>query len=84
MTTLHAFKVGDRVKLLRDVDRFPDFIAHKGATGTVCCVEINGDLAVTMDDHIDGAEEWDNDIGWYDVYSDDIVDDLELVPEGSS
>ena len=84
MTTLHAFKVGDRVKLLQNVDRFPDFLADEGMTGTVDTVEIDGSLAVKMDAAIAGCEEWDNCICWYDDQRADISGDLALVPEGSS
>lgn len=76
MITKHTFKVGDRVKLVRDVERFPDFIAPAGATGTVSGIEINGDIAVKMDAIITGCEEWNNEIHWYDDYAADIDGDL--------
>lgn len=76
MTTLHTFKVGDRVRLLQAVDRFPDFIAPAGLLGTVDAVEIDGSLAVKMDATIAGCEEWNNCICWYDDGIADIADDL--------
>jgi len=58
-------KQGDRVTLVRDVERFPHFVAHKGMQGTVDLVDNDtGFLSVEMDDHIDGCEEWDNCIDW--------------------
>ena len=54
---------GKRVRLLQNVDRFPHFVARKGITGTV--TEVTDQfVSVKMDDHIDGAEEWDNEIVW--------------------
>lgn len=77
---MNTFKVGDRVCLTRDVDRFPDFIARKGMVGTVCTVEIDGALAVKMDDTIAGCEEWDNQVWWtFDFHLEDIADDLAMV-----
>ena len=70
---MHTFAVGDRVALTRDVERFPDFIAPKGATGTVVMAERDGALAVRMDQAITGAEEWDNEIHWHDDYVADIA-----------
>lgn len=55
--------VGSRVKLLTDVDRYPEFIARKGATGSVVLVKRRR-LSVKMDKPIEGAEEWDNTIHW--------------------
>jgi hypothetical protein len=54
---------GTRVRLRRDVDRFPFFVAHEGATGTVeeCARDL---LSVKMDDDLPGSEEWDNCILW--------------------
>lgn len=54
---------GERVELIRDVDRFPHFIAKGGMVGTV--TEATDDLVgVRMDDHLAGAEEWDNEVCW--------------------
>lgn len=61
-----TFKIGDRVELIRAVDRFPDFIADKGLTGTVTSVSAS-DIWVKADQPIKGAEEWDNEIQWSDV-----------------
>ena len=74
--TLHTFKVGDRVKLMRDVERFPSFIAKAGMTGTVCMVDANGDIAARMDETIAGCEEWNNEIHWWEEFTADIAGDL--------
>jgi hypothetical protein len=51
--------VGDRFAITQDIERFPMFIVKRGMTGTI--TEAEPDLiALTLDEHIDGAEEWDN------------------------
>lgn len=51
--------LGDRFAITQDVERFPMFIVKRGLTGTV--TEADADMiALTLDEHIDGAEEWDN------------------------
>jgi hypothetical protein len=60
--------------LARDIDRFPNFIARKGMTGTV--VQHGGYcVCVRMDLHLAGAEEWDNEIEW--ACEDDRILDFE-------
>jgi hypothetical protein len=54
--------VGNRFRLTRDVDRFPDFMARAGLTGTVTITK--GGVWAKMDQHIPGAEEWDNQLYW--------------------
>lgn len=61
--TVSEFAVGDRVELVRLVDRLPDFLVEAGKTGTVTCAN-EREVYVQMDDKIDGAEEWDNQIIW--------------------
>ena len=58
------FPVGARVVTLEPIDRFPHFMVGAGRTGTVS-VSDDHTLAVKMDDPIAGAEEWDNEIVWY-------------------
>ncbi len=55
---------GTRVRLIHDVDRYPHFIAPEGATGTVVDIGDPMVFAVKLDVHIDGAEDWDNEIHW--------------------
>jgi hypothetical protein len=61
--TLALPRVGQRAKLGRIAERFPHFSMPGGAAGTV--TEATPDLiALTMDEPIPGAEEWDNAICW--------------------
>lgn len=66
MTTklLQTALKGRRVRLKHDVDRFSDFVAPKGATGTVDEVTVHG-ISVKMDERIEGAEHWENCILWH-------------------
>jgi hypothetical protein len=55
------YALGSRVRLLAPVDRFPDFVAPPGATGTV--VETgDGAVWVRLDAPLPGAEPWNNSI----------------------
>ena len=61
------FKEGERVELKHDVDRRPHFVAEAGEQGTVSYTHDDahgGTIAVRMDTHIDGAEEWNNEVQW--------------------
>ena len=60
-------KPGTRVRLLHDEDRYPHFIAPRGATGVVVDTGAPEVFAVRLDHHLHGAEEWDNEVHWYDV-----------------
>jgi hypothetical protein len=57
-----AIKEGDRFKLVREVVRFPDFIARPGLTGTVTAV--SGGIRGRIDEPVRGAEAWDNELHW--------------------
>ena len=73
-------KIGDKVELARDVERYPQFIAKKGLQGTV--IKQDSEVfAVKMDKQLTGAEEWDNCIEWYstDGSFDDIPKDLTVL-----
>lgn len=76
-------QIGTKVCLARDVDRYPYFVAKAGSTGTVISVSADSEaflsprLVVRMDEPITGAEEWDNEVHWYDYDErDDIAADL--------
>jgi hypothetical protein len=58
-----AVAVGQRIRLTRAVDRFPDFLAPAGLTGIVTVADEHGVWA-QMDQHIAGAGHWDNEIHW--------------------
>jgi hypothetical protein len=65
---------GDRVRICRDVDRFPDFVAPVGAVGVV--VEADG-FAVALDEPPAGAEAWDGVVYWYpDVHGSAWMDEV--------
>lgn len=59
--------VGERYRLVRDVERYPHFLAQEGQVGTI----VHSDdrvVALRMEDFIPGAEAWDNEVH---VYPDD-------------
>tara|TARA_R100000664_G_C2634344_1_gene62379 strand:+ start:78 stop:323 length:246 start_codon:yes stop_codon:yes gene_type:complete len=56
-------KVGDRVVLKKEVERFDNFIAPVGWMGIV--VETGSDyLSVWMERRLFGAEDWNNCVIW--------------------
>lgn len=67
---------GMRVRLARTVERFPHFQAAAGLTGTVTDIT-DGNISVRMDEHLAGAETWDNEIVWAEddraLFCDDVV-----------
>ena len=70
--------IGTRVRLTHSVDRFPHFIAPQGAQGTLVISE-PAVVAVRLDEHLDGAEEWDNEVCWYPSNGDFPADDMEAI-----
>lgn len=58
-------ELGDRIELVTEVERFPHFTAPAGARGTVTDLD-DSSISVKMDDHLPGAEAWDNEIVWSD------------------
>jgi len=84
-----TLEVGQRVRLRRNVERYPHFIAGAGLTGTVSYVDA-AMVGVTMDEHIDGCETWDNEVMWYAPHPslgegctgmwDDLEGDVEVLP----
>lgn len=59
---------GIRMRLVRDVERWPFFVAPAGAVGTVTYAD-DHTVCLRMDDHLPGAEEWDNEIVWSEATS---------------
>lgn len=53
-----------RVVLVRDVERYPFFIAPKGSTGTIVHADAEM-IAIRLDEFLPGAEEWDNEVCFY-------------------
>lgn len=75
----NVYKEGQRIRLVRDVDRYPHFIAEKGMTGTVVESSPVSGICVRMDGTLPNCEEWDNCVVWYE---DDILfaaDDIEVM-----
>lgn len=61
--SLDSEALGLRVTLIRNIERYPHFIARADAAGSV--VEWTKDLVrVRMDEHLPGAEEWQNEVVW--------------------
>ena len=70
-------QIGQKIQLKRDIDRYPHFIANKGECGYV--VEYDSTyVAVQMELYIEGCEEWDNCICWYEHDFEDFADDVEV------
>lgn len=59
-----------RVVLIRDIERYPHFIAVKGRTGVIVVADPDC-IAVRLDDPLDGAEEWDNEVHFYSFDAED-------------
>ena len=55
--------VGTRVRLTDSAERFPHFIAPKGAVGVVTVADDHL-FAVKLDSTLDGCEGWDNEVHW--------------------
>lgn len=77
-------KVGDRVELARDVDRFDAFIAKEGLRGTISEISENC-VSVLLDEPLAGAEEWDNNVIWGSSDQlDEFNDDVRLLDQGTA
>lgn len=61
--------IGQRVRLIRDVDLFPATIVRAGVTGTV--VEIDTYIAVRLDQHNAHLDEWQNCLQCFDADQDE-------------
>lgn len=65
MITHGDYRVGERVQLAYDAERFPGFIAPAGLLGTISVLdEEGGAVSVLMDEPIPGCEEWNNHVIW--------------------
>ena len=70
-----------RYRLVRDVERYPNFIAKAGLTGTMLPEE-HGVARLKMDAPLAGAEDWDNCIEWVRADGDHPEADLVEVAQG--
>jgi hypothetical protein len=66
------------VRLAHDIERYPHFIAPRGALGTLVATD-DATIAVRLDEPLEGAEDWDNEVHWYPQNGDDPRGDLRLV-----
>jgi hypothetical protein len=69
--------VGARYRLAHDIERYPNFIAKTGLTGTL--ILTGAEVLLQMDEPLDGAEDWDNCIQWIPADGDDAAADLEVI-----
>jgi hypothetical protein len=70
--------VGKKVRLVRDVDRYPHFIARAGSTGVINHWH-SDQASVRMDAPLIGAEEWNNCILWESQEGECMWDDVEEI-----
>lgn len=57
-------RLGEKVQLKNDIERYPHFYLNKGMTGIV--VRITKELiAIKMNKKIVGMEEWNNELQFY-------------------
>lgn len=81
-TDIADLTVGTRVRTRHAIDRYPHFLAPAGALGTVTSTpsaDPSGTLCVKMDEIIDGAEDWDNEIVWSVGDGDDPLSALDVL-----
>ena len=78
--------IGKRIRLRREVERFPDFVVWENSTGIIS--EIKKDkgekywsICAKMDEPIDGAKHWGNCIIWQDQYLADFEQDVEILED---
>ena len=62
-------KVGQRIILAREIERFPHFAAPAGLRGTIVQAS-ESSIGAMMDNTIVGCEEWNNTIYWYQAGND--------------
>jgi hypothetical protein len=72
--------IGKRIRLRREVERFPDFIAWENSTGVIDNVD-KYQIVTKMDEPIDGAEHWHNCIIWQDQHLADFEQDVEILED---
>lgn len=69
--------LGKKVRLKRDVDRYPNFVAKAGSTGVINWWS-DDDASVKLDEPLAGAEHWDNCILWAALNGECMWDDVEV------
>lgn len=80
---LDATCVGRRVRLVRDIERYPHFVVPKGRTGRIVHVEGSHSLTIQMDKFFKGGKPWDYQLDldhFEDMATHDFSADLEVIP----
>lgn len=76
--------IGKRVRLKRDVERYPDFVAFQGMEGVIQNAT-SRKRVVKMDEKLDGAQAWNNCVIWDSSSSMenliDFYDDVEVLDD---
>lgn len=64
--------VGTKVRSKQVQDRYPCGILEIGEVGTICLIQPDETLRVSvkMEQHFDWLSEWDNEFHWYDADED--------------
>lgn len=67
---------GTRVRFVREVERYPHFVVPEGRTGTVTVSDDN-EIRVRLDEALEGADEWADEVHWYsDMFVDEEFDEV--------
>ena len=72
---------GDRVRIYELVDRWPDFFVPAGTLGTMVEFDPPRMIRVLLDVDIPGAEEWMNEVHWYQDLEDEFWDSVLPAPD---
>lgn len=59
-----VFPAGSRVVLTEYVERYPHFVVSAGSLGVVVDIGDPNILAVRLDERLEGAEDWANEVHW--------------------
>jgi hypothetical protein len=78
----YVFRVGQRVRLRHDVERYDSGIARAGLTGTVTALGTepgNSVFAVKLDTRLPWLDEWENELQWLIECGDSPAFDLQII-----
>jgi hypothetical protein len=70
--------IGTRVRIISPVERFPHALVEEGL-GTITH-NAHKLIGVTLDDHYEGLDEWDNALAWFEEDLLSFLGDVEFVP----
>ena len=57
-----ATPIGTKVRLIQDVDNFPDCLIEAGETGTLVRIDDENSYWVKLDKHFSELNEWENEL----------------------